>query len=76
VTLKLPAAAASPSAVWNDGHEINTAPDAAVPSARYTVPLIVVSAGPYACNLVENVNAISTTSTSEITTTAAIGKHL
>jgi hypothetical protein len=40
------------------------------------VPLIVVSAGPCACNLVENVNAISTTSTSEITTAAFIGKLL
>jgi len=47
-----------------------------VPSARYTVPLTVVSAGPCACNLVDNVSAITTTNTSEITTFAAIGKHL
>jgi len=60
----------------NDGHEINTAPDATVPSARYRVPLIVVSAGPCAWKLVENVNTISTISTSESNTSAAIGKHL
>jgi hypothetical protein len=40
------------------------------------VPLLVVSAGPCAGNLVENVNAISTASTSESNTSAAIGKHL
>src|SRR5208282_2770230 len=66
VTARLPAATASPSAVWNDGHEISTVPDAAVPSARYTVSLIVVSAGPCACDLVDNVNAISTISAREI----------
>jgi hypothetical protein len=69
----LPAATAFPSAVWNDGHETSTVPDAAVPSARYTVPLIVVSAGPCACNVVGNVNASDAISR-EITTRAAIKK--
>jgi hypothetical protein len=72
----LPAATASPSALWNDGHEINTVPDATVPSARYTVPLTVVSAGPCACNLVDSANAISKTSTSKTTASVAIGKYL
>jgi len=60
----------------NDGHEINAVPDATVPSARYTVPLTVVSAGPYACNVVDSVNTIRKASTSEITTFAVIGKRL
>jgi hypothetical protein len=47
-----------------------TVPDAALPSARYTVSLIVVSAGPCACNLADNVNVISSTSA----TSAAIEK--
>jgi hypothetical protein len=72
----LPAATASPPALWNDGQEISTVPDAAVPSARYTVSLIVVSAGPCACNVLDNVNPISSANNREITTSAAIGKHL
>jgi hypothetical protein len=67
---------ASPAAVSNDVHPINTVPDAAVRSARFTMPLMVVSAGACACNRVENFNPISITSSSEITTSAAIGKHL
>jgi hypothetical protein len=44
----VPAATAFPSAVWNAGQEIRAVPAATVPSARYTVSLIVVSAGPWA----------------------------
>jgi hypothetical protein len=76
VTARLPAATASPSAVWNDGHEIRAVPDAAVPSARYTVSLTVVRAGPCACNVVDNVNQISTAGSMEITALAALGKRL
>jgi hypothetical protein len=55
---------------------MSTVPDAAVPSARYTVSLIVVSAGPCACNVVDNVNAVINASMREITTSAASGKYL
>jgi hypothetical protein len=54
---------------------MSTVPDAAVPSARYTVSLIVVSAGPCACKAVDNVNAISNAGSIEITAFAAIGKR-
>src|SRR5208282_6738719 len=74
VTARLPAATASPSAVWNDGHEISTVPDAALPSARYTVSLIVVRAGPWAYNVVDNVHAISNAASIEISAFAALGK--
>src|SRR5208337_3972990 len=75
VTPRLPAATASPSADWNDGHEISTVPDAALPSARYTVPLIVVSANPCACDVVDNVETISTVSATPSTTSAVIEKY-
>jgi hypothetical protein len=55
---------------------MSTVPDAAVPSARYTVLLIVVSAGPCACNVVDNVNAVINASMREINTSAAIGRYL
>ena len=67
VTLSLPAATASPSAVWNDGHEISATPAADVPSARYTVPPMVVSAGPSARTAVDKVSAISNPISTEIT---------
>lgn len=67
VTARLPAATASPSAVWNDGQEINATPDAGVPSARYTVSLIVVSAGPCPCSATADVSAISTPISREVT---------
>ena len=51
-------------------------PDAAVPSARYTVPLIVVSAGPWARDCVDNVNATSSASAGKIAPFAVVGKHL
>src|SRR5208282_4344954 len=76
VTARLPAATASPSAVWNDGHEISTVPDAAVPSARYTVLLTVVSAGPCACNGVDSAIPISSASIRESATSAAFEKRL
>jgi len=44
-TLLVPATTAYPSAVVNAGHEINSVPEAGVPSARYTVSLTVVNAG-------------------------------
>jgi hypothetical protein len=79
VTARLPAATASPSAVWNDGHEISTVPDAALPSARYTVSLIVVRAGPWAYNVADNdndnVHAISNAGSIEISAFAALGKR-
>ena len=44
-TLNVPAATGLASAVVNAGHEISMVPDAALPSARYTVSLTVVIAG-------------------------------
>src|SRR6266853_843606 len=58
-TLKFPAATTSPSAVWNDGQEIRAVPAAALPSALYTVPLMVVKLGPCASTVLESTNAIS-----------------
>src|SRR5882762_10371856 len=43
--LNVPAATGLASAVVNAGHEINTVPDAALPSARYIVSLTVVLTG-------------------------------
>jgi hypothetical protein len=40
------------------------------------VPLIVVSAGPWACDPVDNVNAISSASARKIAAFAGVGKHL
>jgi hypothetical protein len=37
---------------------------------------MVVSAGPWARNVVDNPNPVSSTSIREVTTSAAIGKHL
>jgi hypothetical protein len=75
-TARLPAATASPSADWNVGHEISTVPEAVLPSARYTVPLMVVSAGPWARNVVDNAKPVSSTRIREVTTSAAIGIDL
>jgi len=49
-------------------------PDAAVPLARYTVSLIVVSAGPCAWNVIDNINVVSKAIIREITPCAALEK--
>ena len=54
--------------------KINTVPDAEVPSARYTVPLTVVSAGPCACKVIDNINAVINAIRRDIATCAAIEK--
>jgi hypothetical protein len=45
VTFMVPAATALLSELLNCGHDINNAPDAAEPSARYTTSEIVVVSG-------------------------------